>query len=230
MIKKLCALCILGTASFSLVAQGHDTSPMYMGVTFGISQADLRSYQGGKSNGHGFELGYDFTKPEDFVGIRIFGRYTRWSGDYSERLELQQNLMSWGLGAEFMFQTPVAGLRPYLGAGLMWWDGRRDTESDYLARLRGADSSLGDPYVGIPYPAGPHGEGQAKAGLRFGLNYHMWKDFSVSLDYNVYLWRNDSINQPTTDHVIDRYALTGYNRINPSWLGLTLKYHFAMPY
>ncbi|MCL1907893.1 MAG: porin family protein [Holophagaceae bacterium] len=229
MIKKLCTLCILGATSLGLVAQDSE-KPLYVGVTMGFSQTDLRDYQGGKTGGHGFELGYDFTKPEDFVGIRVFGRYTRWSGDYIETLELQQNLMSWGVGAEFTFQTPVEGLRPYLGAGFMWWDGRRDTESDYLARLRASNFPQYFTYNGAPLPPGPHPEGQQKLGLRAGVNYNVWKDFSVALEYNLYTWKNNSQSAPNTNDLISPFKVNGYNRVFPAWIGLTLKYHFPMAY
>ncbi|MCL1892951.1 MAG: porin family protein [Holophagaceae bacterium] len=228
MIKKLCTLCILGTASLGLIAQDVE-KPLYLGATMGFSQADLRAYQGGKTTGHGFEMGYDF-RQDEFVGLRLFGRYTRWSGDYNEAIELQQNLMSWGVGIDFTFQTPVAGLKPYLGVGYMWWDGRRDTESDYLAQLRATNYPNDFKYDGTPLPPGPHPEGKAKLGLRFGVNYNVWKDLSVSLDYNLYTWKNDSQSSPRRDVLVSPHKVAGYNRVFPAWIGLTVKYQFEMPY
>jgi hypothetical protein len=225
-IKNALTFIILAAGAAGLAAQDARQSPFYVGLSAGFSQADLRAYMGGKSFGHAFELGYDWTKPEDFVGIRLYGVHSRWLGDYSERLDVVQKLISWGAGVEFSFQTPISGLRPYLGAGMMFWDGSRETDSVYLGTLRGQ-------YVTgeiEPLPAGPHPEGQGKLGIRMGLNYRIIKDLSVSLDYNFYGWRNDSFSADGDAGLVYPYSLKGYNRVMPSWVGLTVKYHFNMTY
>ena len=231
MIKNVLTLLILGTTTAGLVAQ-ENTSPFYVGLSAGFSQADLRVYQGGKSFGHAFELGYDFTLPDDFVGLRIYATNTQWTGDHSERLDVTQRLSSWGCGIEFTFHTPVEGLRPYLGAGMMWWAGKRETDSAYLGYMRGIN------YLALSEEAarnevmlaGPNGHGKGKLGFRFGLNYEVIKNLSVSVNYNVFQWKNDNWTMTQTSQRVAQQAIKGYNRVNPSWIGLTVKYHFDMSF
>jgi hypothetical protein len=230
MIKNVLSTLVLGTATLGLVAQENETSPLYVGLTAGFSQADLRAYQGGKSNGYSVELGYDFTKPDNFVGIRLYTRYSRWTGDYSERLDITQDLISYGTGLEFSFHTPIRGLRPYVGAGMTWWDGKRVSDSSYLGYLQAVNIYREDPDSDFAKNniilAGPHPEGQGKLGVRFGVNYLITKQFAVSLDYNFFQWLNINPETAPEDIVVSNYPIKGYNRVNPSWLGLTLKYHF----
>jgi len=230
-IKNVLTLLILGTTTAGLVAQ-ENASPFYVGLTAGFSQGDLRAYQGGKSNGHAFELGYDFTQPEDFVGLRIYATNTKWTGEYSEKLDVIQGLSSWGVGVEFSFNTPIQGLNPFVGAGMMWWNGRRETDSPYLGYLRGIN------FLGLPETAaqnevllaGPNEEGKGKLGFRFGVNYEVIKNLSVSLHYNVFSWRSDEWNSTPDSLKIQQQPLKGFNRVNPSWIGLTVKYHFDMSF
>jgi len=69
-IRNVFAILVLGTSACALLAQDNER-PYYVGLTVGSSQADLRAYMGGRSFGHAFEVGYDWTKPEDFIGIRF---------------------------------------------------------------------------------------------------------------------------------------------------------------
>ena len=231
MIKNVLTLLILGTTTAGLVAQ-ENASPFYVGLSAGFSQADLRAYQGGKSNGHAFELGYDFTLADEIVGLRIYGTNTQWTGDYSEYLEVEQKLTSWGVGLEFSFNTPVQRLKPFVGAGYMWWNGERVTSSPYLGYLNAR-------YVhGLPeaqarlqvMEAGPNHHGTGKLGLRFGVNYEVIKNLSVALSYNVFQWKNDQINNSPSDIRVSQQAVKGFNRVNPSWIGLTVKYHFDLSF
>jgi hypothetical protein len=225
-IKNAITLFVLGTASAGLVAQESEATPFYLGFTVGFSQADLRYYQGGKVNGQIYELGYDFTKPENFTGIRIYGRYSRWTGDYSESLDVTQDLISYGAGMEFTFQTPVQNLRPYVGVTFAYWDGKRVSDSNYLGYLQAI-------YEGVPEAiakdrvmlAGPHREGNGKLGFRFGVSYIAYKNIGVSLDYNVSQWLNE--NSETGNVHVSDYPVKGFNRVNPTWIGLTVKYHFS---
>lgn len=228
-MKNVLTLLILGTTTAGLVAQ-ENASPFYVGLTAGFSQADLRVYQGGKSAGHAFELGYDFGLSDDFVGLRLYGTNTQWTGDYSERLDVEQKLSSWGAGLDFTFNTPIRGLRPYVGAGMMWWNGKRVTESAYLGYLRGINArglseAAAQNEVMLP---GPNHHGKGKLGFRFGVNYEVFKNLGVSLNYNVFQWRNDNWATTPANERVQQQALNGYNRVNPSWVGLTVKYHFDM--
>jgi len=226
-IKNVITLLVLGTASIGLAAQEGKTNPFYVGFTAGFSQADLRYYQGGKVLGQSYELGYDFTKPDTFTGIRVYGRYSRWTGDHSESLDVTQDLISYGAGFDFSFKTPVKSLRPYVGCMFTFWDGKRVTDSAYLGYLQAR-------YEGVPEAqaqervmlAGPNREGNGKLGFRFGLNYEVWRNIDVSLDYNVSQWLNENSQTP---HVhVSAYKVKGFNRVNPSWIGLTVKYNFDL--
>jgi hypothetical protein len=231
MIKNALTLLILGTTALGLVAQ-EESEKFYIGVSAGFSQADLRVYQGGKTYGYAYELGYNFFEPDDFIGIRLYGRYARWTGDYSERYDVQQDLLSWGAGLEFSFKTPQEGLRPYLGFSITGWDGKRVTDSAWLGYTR-ARNILGMSEAAARdqiYLAGPHSESQGKLGFRFGVEYNVWNGLGVSLDYNVHQWMNLYPTSGKESERIINTRLKGYNRVNPSFIGLTVKYHFNMEF
>ncbi|MDR2560778.1 MAG: hypothetical protein LBC63_03280 [Holophagales bacterium] len=218
MIKNIAATIALGAASIGLAAQDSDAKPLYVGFTAGFSQTDLRYYQGGKVLGQCYELGYDGTKPDSFTALRIYARYSRWTGDYIERLDVTQDLISYGAGLDFTFRTPVRGLRPYTGVMLTFWDGKRVTDSEYLGYMLDEPNDI--------LLAGPRPEGQGKLGYRLGVSYNVWRDVSISLDFNQSQWLNES--PYTNDNVISYYKVKGYNRVHPSWIGLTIKYNFSL--
>jgi hypothetical protein len=229
MIKNVAALIALGAASLGLAAQEGESRPFYVGFTTGFSQADLRYYQGGKVLGQSYELGYDATKPDNFTGMRIYGRYSRWTGEHSESLDVTQDLISYGAGFEFTFQTPVRNLRPYVGAMFTFWDGKRVTDSAYLGYMQAR-------YQNVPEAqarerimlAGPNREGNGKLGIRFGVGYTAFDKIGISLDYNVSQWLNEY--ELSANPKISNYPVKGFNRVNPSWIGLTIKYHFGMSF
>lgn len=229
MIRNVAALIALVAASQGLTAQDGEARPFYVGFTAGFSQADLRYYMGGKALGQSYELGYDATKPDSFTGMRFYARYSRWTGEHSDRLDVTQDMISYGAGFEFTFKTPVQGLRPYVGSMFTFWDGKRVTDSAYLGYMLAI-------YQGVPEAqarervllAGPNREGNGKLGFRFGVGYTAFDKFGISLDYSVSQWLNEyrlSANPKISD-----YPVKGYNRVNPSWIGLTVKYHFDMSF
>jgi len=229
MIRNIAALIALGAASIGLAAQDDEGKPLYIGFTTGFSQADLRYYQGGKVLGQCYELGYNLTKPDNFTGMRVYGRYSRWTGDHSDRLDVTQDLISYGAGFDFTLQTPLQGLRPYVGAMFTFWDGKRVTNSAYLGYLQAIYDDYPEAQAREKIMlAGPHREGKGKLGFRFGVGYNVWRDISVSLDYNVSQWLNED---PLSDNPkISDYPVKGYNRINPTWIGLTVKYNFNLSF
>jgi len=216
MIKNIAAIIALGVASVGLAAQDDNTKPLYIGFTAGFSQTDLRYYQGGKVLGQSYELGYDAAKPDNFTAMRFYARYSRWTGNYIERLEVAQDLISYGAGLDFTFKTPLQGLRPYAGVMFTYWDGKRVTDSEYLGYMLDEPNDV--------LVAGPRPEGKGKLGYRFGVNYNVWRDISVSLDFNQSQWLNES--PYNLDNYVSPYKVKGYNRVHPSWIGLTIKYSF----
>jgi len=218
-IRNAFALMILGAGTCGLLAQDNER-PYYVGFTVGASQADLRAYMGGRSFGHAFELGYDWTKPDDFVGIRAYANHLRWLGDHSERLDVTQSLVAWRGGVEFSFTSPVKNLRPYTGLSITYWDGKRLTPSTVLGDYKG---------TAYPLPAGSYPDAEAKFGFRFGVDYSVFNYLTVSLDYNFSEWRSAQRNRGAETSLVN-YAqkINGYNPVHPSWLGVSVKYKFDM--
>lgn len=222
MIKNVFALLVLGTGACGLSAQDSER-PYYIGFTVGSSQDDLRAYMGGRSFGHAFEVGYDWTKPEDFVGIRAYGNHLRWIGDHSERLDVTQSLVAWRAGVEFSFTSPVKNLRPYAGITITYWDGKRLTDSEVLGGYK-----TSPPYILL---AGSYPDSKAKFGFRFGVDYSVLDYLTVSLDYNFSEWRSAQRGMPAETSLVNyAYKIPGYNPVHPSWVGISVKYKFDISF
>jgi hypothetical protein len=218
-INNALTLLVLGGAACGMAAQEAEPKPIYFGISAGFSQGDLRSYLGGKTFGHSFELGYDWTNPEYAFGLRAHAAFSKWTGDYSKRIEVEQGLVAWRFGADLSFNTPLKALKPYLGGGLTFWDGVRYTDSQYLGNL--------SPTITGPLISGKYPDRKPKVGIRLGAEYKVFGDVHVSLDYNAYMWR--SVNQAEDRRngmVGSQTAINGYNPVNPSWIGFTVKYYF----
>lgn len=201
-MRKLTTLLVLGAAAVGLGA-GEAEKPFYGRVSALFSQGDLRQFLGGQSLGYGFEAGYDWTKPEDLIGLSLYGGYVRWNGDYHTDLDVTQQMTAWKAGIDLRFNTPVKGLQPYAGLGLAFFNGTRVSDS----------SVLGD--------AGPYPDTNAKFGIRLGVEYKITPAWAVAVDYNAFEWRSDINNELGA-----AYQVPGYNPVNPSWLGVSVQYRF----
>ena len=211
-MRKLTTLLVLGAAAMGLSAE-EAARPFYGRATALVSQGDLRDYLGGKAFGYGYEIGYDWTKPESMIGIGIYGGYLRWNGDEATNIDTTQEMRAWRAGIDLHFNTPVKGLRPYAGVGLAYFDGKRLKDSTVL----GAATNQ------RVLAAGPYPDTKAKFGLRLGVEYQITSAWGVAVDYNAYEWRSVAA---TGDNAPYPYKIKGYNPVHPSWVGVSVQYRF----
>lgn len=199
-MKKLTTLLVLGVAALGLSA-GDAERPFYGRVGGMLSQGDLRDYLGGKAYGYGYEVGYDWTNPEDLIGLSLYGGYVRWNGDPNDFLDTVQNLRGWRAGIDLRFNTPLKDVTPYAGIGMTFFNGDRTKASSVLG-----------------LPAGYYGDSKAKFGIRVGFEYRLNEAWGLAFDYNAYEWRSN----------IDAsaYKIKGYNPVHPSWVGMSIQYKF----
>lgn len=203
-MRKLTTLLVLGVAAMGLSA-GDAERPFYLRAGGMMSQGDLRDFLGGKAFGYGYEIGYDWTNPEDLIGISLYGGYLRWNGDENTYLGTTQTMRAWRGGIDLRFNTPMKNLTPYAGVGMAFFDGQRLTATVIN---------------GEPIPAGTYPDTKAKFGLRVGVEYQITPAWGLTFDYNAYEWRSD-INQN-----VSPYKIKGYNPVHPSWVGMSVQYKF----
>ncbi|MBI4912788.1 MAG: outer membrane beta-barrel protein [Acidobacteria bacterium] len=210
---------LAGLVAASGFAQDAAKPPISFKIQEITTFADWRAYAGGKSFGWGFELGYDFSTPGDVAGIAVYAGYVRSIGDL--RKEIYQtptgsfapigtgfNLMGWRLGGDIRFETPIKGLTPYIGLGLVYWKGERMGDS---------------PIFG---PKGPILESNAKFAGRVGVEYQITKSWGVSADYNYSEWRANSRDTNMNGSKEASLKISGYNPMNPSWMAISASYRF----
>ncbi len=201
-MRKLTTLLVLGVAAMGLSA-GDAERPFYGRVSGLMSQGDLRDFLGGKAFGYGYEVGYDWTNPEELIGISLYGGYLRWNGDENTYLDTVQSMRAWRAGIDLRFNTPMKNLTPYAGVGMAFFDGQRLKDSSVLGNK------------------GPYPDTKAKFGIRVGVEYQLTPAWGLTFDYNAYEWRSDINNG--LDYP---YKLKGYNPVHPSWVGMSVQYKF----
>lgn len=208
---------LMATAGFAQDA----VSPFYLKGTVVNTQGQLRSYAGGKSTGFALELGHDFHKPQDSIGISIFAAYQRVNGDENTNevvidwdgntapLNTAFGLDTWRFGADLRFSTPVKGLVPFAGINVNFHDGY----------WKGISPVLGK--------AGDFPDTKAKFGFRVGVEYFVTSRWSVAAEYNATEWRSDASEyvDPVTQTTVRKGK--GYNPVHPSWVGLSVGYRFG---
>lgn len=202
MNMKLSGCLLAGLASVSAFAQDASPKPIYLGATYVFNEGDLRKFAGGKVMSYAFEAGYELAPPTDIIGSRVYARYMRTFGDRREGSDFpaggtKLHVDAWTGGLDLTFATPVKGLVPYAGMNVTFYDGSK-SESFLAPKFSFEDS-------------------KPKFGIRLGVEYQINATWSASVDYTFTEWRSAS----------KEVSIQGVNPLNPSWVGVSARYHFA---
>lgn len=198
MMKTIVALAIV--ASCAAAAEPAE-NPYYLRASYLSLQEDWRSFNGGESRGHGFEIGYTHgASAENVITWGLYAGFVKSVGKMRPELDTYLSANALRMGVDVVFNTPIEPLRAYAGLNLQYWDGQQETNSKVLG-----------PKTAIP-------DTNAKFGLRLGVEYRITQHWGVSLDYNASEWISDQDKST--------YPMTGYNPVNPSWVALSVQYRF----
>lgn len=186
---------LLGATAFAQdSAQSRNT---YLSASVLFPQADLRQFLGGRSTGWGFEMGYDFKKPDELIGYGVFIGHIRSVGDPRADLATSLNFSAWRGGVDLHFNTPLKNLEVYAGLNANYFFGERTSTT-------------------TAGPLGKLGDSKAKFGARVGAEYRINECWGVTAEYDFAEWRSDSTS----------VRVSGYNPVNPSWLAVSVQYRF----
>jgi len=200
MLKSKKQIVILGILALGTQLMADDNSwGLYGKVTLVTPQADLRVYSGGKSSGHGFEMGKNWGDESQVITFGAYVGYNRLSGNYRPEIDTALGLDWWRFGIDTRFATPIKAMTVYAGLSANFFDGYRYQNSSVLG-LKG----------GFP-------DSKAKFGARLGIQYTISGRWGVSMDYNFAEWRSDIAPAP---------AIKGVNPVNPSWVATSVVYQF----
>jgi hypothetical protein len=178
---------------------------------------DQYIYNGGKTRGIGYELGYDYAMPDHFSYITPWIGYARFIGNPRPELASIQpggaapprfDLTAWRAGLDFKWDTPVKNLRGWMGINLNFFDGNQLSAGKVYA----SDTDL------TPKPVN---ESRAKWGVRAGLDYQFTPEWSASAQFDAGQWLSYN-----TSGAGSKARLKAYNPMNPSWFALSVGYHF----
>lgn len=199
---KLAPYMLAGLLAVSASAQDPQPKPLYLGATYVINEGDLRQYAGGKDKSFAFEMGYELIPSDEGIGASVYARYMRTFGNRRFGTGfpaggVKLNLDAWTAGLDLTFATPIKGLVPYAGVNLNYWDGSK------------SDAFL--------VPKYSFEDAKAKAGVRIGLKYEITSSWVAAVDYNFAEWRSARTEA----------RIPGVNPMNPSWVGLTIRYNFS---
>ncbi|MCL1892957.1 MAG: porin family protein [Holophagaceae bacterium] len=225
MTKFTKSLLMLGAVLVTANAQDTDKA-WYLKANLTLPFAETKDYLGGKSNGWGFEGGYDFGLPDDFSFITPWVAYSRFVGnvrkDYPESILLGLEPAALGLdvyqiGLNFKYQTNLTGLRLWAGISVNWFDGNQITAGYTPGELDPADNPRTD--------AHGFGENKAKLGLRIGADYHFTSEWSAHLSFDASAWRSDP-DRYVPGALGNRTGVHALNPMRPSWFAISVGYHF----
>ncbi|MDR0498213.1 MAG: outer membrane beta-barrel protein [Holophagales bacterium] len=215
MTKFSIFLLLIGAVTITANAQEENKKNLYVKGSINSAFAETKVYLGERAMGWGFEAGYDFAMPDSFSFISPWIAYTRFIGDPRpdfdvlqplDQLSPRYDLNVWQMGLNFKYQTPLEGLRPWVGLSLNYIDGNKISNG----------VAPGDNLI----LAHPINEGKAKLGVRVGVDYYIKNtDWSVHLQYDASYWKSDSNYNGGT-------RVNGLNPIRPSWFSLSAAYHF----
>jgi hypothetical protein len=209
MNHKMITLLVLGALATTAHAQQSD-KPAFFKASVLRSFADLTDYNGGRRNGFGFEMGYDFAMPDNFSGITPWVGFIRFNGDPRQDLAYLNpgitpprfDLTAWRAGLDFKWNTPVKNLKGWMGINVNYFDGNQLS----AGRIPTDTSTLAKPLA----------EAKAKLGMRAGLDYNITKEWSAHVQYDAGYWLASS-------------RLTRFQALNPmfpSWFSVSAGYHF----
>ena len=220
MNRTLMSLLVLGAMALPATAQQSEktmflkTSVLYVSENYNNDQF---VYNGGKTRGWGFEMGYDYAMPDAFSFITPWIGYGRFSGNSRPDLQAIQpagipaprfDLTAWRTGVDFKWNTPVKNLRGWMGINLNFFDGNQLTSG----KIYSSDTNL------LPKPMN---ESRAKWGIRAGLDYQLTKDWSAHVQYDAGQWLSYN-----TSGAGAKARLKAMNPMNPSWFAFSAGYHF----
>ena len=224
MKSNLMTLLVLGTLATAVQAQQSD-KPFVLKVSALSAFADAKDYLGGKTFGWGFEGAYEFAMPDNFSIVAPWVGYARFIGDPrgdfaiinpdgSAQVGPVFDLGAWRGGVDFKWNTPLQGLRGWMGINVNFFDGNQ--------RTAGRDYKLTS---GGIIPTSPLPQMGAKWGARLGLDYMITKEFSAHFQYDFGYWMSTrKIPSSPTNAAFPR--VKALNPMNPSWFALSLGYHF----
>jgi hypothetical protein len=215
MNKFSVSLLMIG-AAITLNAQDEDViKSWYVKASLTNPFAETKVYLGDNSMGWSFELGYDWAMPDNFSFISPRISYARFLGDPRPDFDRYQpqggtspafDLNIWQLGLNFKYQSPIKGLRPWLGISLNYNDGNQTTDGVNPV----------DPVTVAHFL----GESQAKFGVALGVDYIFYKDFSVHFAYDFTYWRSYPVSN------VNAQRIPAFNPIKPSWFTFSAGYRF----
>lgn len=220
MNRKLMILLVLGALALPASAQQADKNWLLKGSLLHASETfngDQFTYLGGKQRGWGFECGYDYAMPDAFSYITPWAGYARFVGNARPDLQSIQptgvvaprfDLAAWRMGLDFKWNTPMKGLKGWMGLNLNFFDGNQLS----AGKVYSSDTNLA---------AKPINESRAKWGVRAGLDYQLNKDWSAHVQYDAGNWLSYN-----TSGAGSKARLRAYNPMNPSWFAFSAGYHF----
>lgn len=193
---------LVGLVAASAFAQDAKPKPLYFGATYVLNEGDLRKYAGGKAMSYAFEAGYELIPSDEGIGANVYARYMRTFGDrrYGSDFPaggVKFSLDTWSGGLDLTFATPIRGLVPYAGVNLNFFNGGK-SDAFQSPRYFFEDS-------------------KAKVGARIGIQYRFNASWSANADYNFAEWRSARTEA----------RIPGVNPMNPTWVGLTVRYNFS---
>lgn len=193
---------LVGLLAVSAFAQEAKPKPIYFGATYVLNEGDLRKYAGGKAMSYAFEAGYEIIPSDEGIGANIYARYMRTFGDRRFGSDFPAGgvklaLDTWSGGLDLTFATPIRGLVPYAGVNLNYFDGSK-SDAFQVPKYSFEDS-------------------KAKVGVRLGVQYRFNSTWSATADYNFAEWRSARTEA----------RVPGVNPMNPSWIGVTVRYNFS---
>jgi|GEM_PF-2296041 len=224
MTKFFISLLMLGAAFTTANGQEADAKPFYVKASITSPFAETKVFLGGKSNGWGFEGGYDYAMSDNFSFISPWFAYSRFIGntrtDFDPAITFDLPSPAFGLdvyqlGINFKYQTPLKGLRPWIGVSVNWFDGSQITD--------GYTPGEFDMYGNFDTKAHPLGYNHPKIGLRVGVDYHINSYLSAHFQFDASHWISDQAREvPGQDPI----RVAGLNPLNPNWFSVSVGYHF----
>jgi len=228
-MKYTTCFMLLGVLLVPLEAQSTAENRTYFRVGGAYSQNDLKAYLGDRAFNPIYEIGYDFNGPTETTGLGIYFSYLAAHGNHIERYKdpgdkdskgLKQALFGWRFGIDMRFRTPIKGLTPFGGFNVNWYDGIR-TDG-------GAVPSADDYRLHFKIPAGKWPEGQAKLGVRWGVEYRITEQWGVSIDNSISHWlsKSNATGDPGQASMTGNRHYKGVNPVAPTWLSLSVQYRW----
>ncbi len=202
-MKTLCTMLLSAGVACTLLGQDSAPKRFTVGPTLGLNYADARAFTN-NTMALGAEATLHMGPSESLLQTRAYLGAIRTSGKDRPDLGTAFGLSGLRAGVDLMFKTPLSALQAYAGLNLTKWSA---TSSQ--------PSTLPN---GGPEPTTSFPDKGLKFGWRLGVDYRFTDALTLGVDFNQSEWRHN--NQLNTRPV------KGLNPVNPSWVGITLRYGF----